>query len=339
MKMAWVSTLFIILMACNGSSSEPVVSQQPTAPQPELLKRITFGSCNKSDLPQPLWAPISQNNPDLWVWLGDIVYGDIGPDPANVMYNHQKNIEGYRKLREQTRVIGVWDDHDYGLNNGGKEHKDKVASRDLLFDFLDEPANSPRRQHEGAYMNYTFGPEGQQVAVILLDIRWNRDEPGPDGDILGETQWQWLENILRNSKAQIHIIGGGIQFLPRDHQYEKWSEFPKAHKRLLDLFAITKAPGLVLISGDRHLGEITRESEGLPYPVYEVTSSGMTHSYDSFEGEPNTRRVGEVFQYLHFGMIEIDWEGKKLDLQLRDKDNKIVVNKGLTFAEITPSQP
>jgi alkaline phosphatase D len=49
------------------------------------------------------------------------------------------------------------------------------------------------------------------VKVILLDTRYNRDAVYSDGDMLGEPQWQWLEEQLRSSDAQIHVIGSSVQ--------------------------------------------------------------------------------------------------------------------------------
>lgn len=39
------------------------------------LERIAFGSCNREYKPQSLWKPIRECKPNLWIWLGDIVYG------------------------------------------------------------------------------------------------------------------------------------------------------------------------------------------------------------------------------------------------------------------------
>ncbi len=47
-----------------------------TLPGSGDVTRVAFGSCNRSDLPQPLWTPIIETRPDLWIWTGDIVYGD-----------------------------------------------------------------------------------------------------------------------------------------------------------------------------------------------------------------------------------------------------------------------
>ena len=37
---------------------------------------FVFGSCNKPDLPQPLWGPVVSLRPQVFIWLGDAVYAD-----------------------------------------------------------------------------------------------------------------------------------------------------------------------------------------------------------------------------------------------------------------------
>jgi alkaline phosphatase D len=43
--------------------------QAQVAKQRDITK-ISFGSCNKQNLDQPLWKKIENYNPDLWIWLG-----------------------------------------------------------------------------------------------------------------------------------------------------------------------------------------------------------------------------------------------------------------------------
>jgi alkaline phosphatase D len=48
-------------------------------------------------------------------------------------------------MASKTKVIGVWDDHDYGNNNGGGSFALKVPMKELFLEFLDEPQDSPVR--------------------------------------------------------------------------------------------------------------------------------------------------------------------------------------------------
>ncbi|MCC9168921.1 alkaline phosphatase family protein [Pontibacter sp. XAAS-A31] len=297
---------------------------------------MAFGSCNRQNLPQPMWKAISKEQPDLWIWLGDNIYGDS--DDMSVLkakYETQANQEGYRKLTAEVPVIGTWDDHDYGRNDAGKEYPHKRESQQLALDFLKEPANSPRRKQEGIYAAYDYKLKNKTVKVILLDVRYHQDGlqkdsvkayiPNTQGDILGEAQWKWLEKQLKESKADAHIIGSGIQFIPDQHPYEKWANFPAARKRLFDLLAKTKPKGAMLVSGDRHIGEFSKmEVEGLGYPVYEITSSGLTHSSTNNTSEYNPYRIGPLVNQKHFGVFTFQEKANtfSVEVELKGEDGK-----------------
>ena len=101
---------------------------------------IAFGSCNRVDLPNLLWDDILNTEPDVWIWGGDNIYADTDDMKAlRAMYDQQKNEPGYKKLAQTTDVLGTWDDHDYGLNDGGVEFKAKDASQQEFLNFMNVP--------------------------------------------------------------------------------------------------------------------------------------------------------------------------------------------------------
>lgn len=305
-----------LLIGCH--SSRPPQSTTPAKP----LSTIAFGSCSRQNLPKPLWDDVVAQKPDLWIWLGDNIYGDSeNMDTLRAKYALQKSDPVYQQLRQHTPIIGVWDDHDFGVNDGGKEYPKRMESQQLMLDFLDVPTDSPLRKQDGAYSSHVYGPKGQRVKVILLDGRSFRDPlkkvnkqnvPDPSGDILGDAQWKWLEQELTHSDADIHIIGSGIQIIPEQHVYEKWANFPTARQRFFDLLTRTKPKGTILISGDRHIAEISKLSlPGLGYDLYDITSSGLTHASEPHQ-EPNRYRVGDMVAKLNYAVIQIDWRAKPL---------------------------
>ncbi|MEJ8801210.1 alkaline phosphatase D family protein [Pontibacter sp. H249] len=309
----------VILSACQ----KPAATSQNETP----LTTLAFGSCNREDLPQPLWPVIVQNKPQVWAWLGDNIYGDsYDMNVLRQKYDMVKAEPGYQQLMATSEIIGVWDDHDYGLNDGGKEYTMRQESAQLFWDFIGEPADSPRRQQEGVYSSHTYGPAGKQVKVIMLDSRYHRDsllridkvyQVNETGDVLGEEQWQWLEQELRNSKADINLIGNGIQVLPEEQVFEKWANFPASRKRLLDLIAASNAKGVILLSGDRHIAEISKTNlPGMSYPLYEVTSSGLTHVYSGAAEEPNKYRIGRLIKQLNFGVLNFNWNVKQVEVEM-----------------------
>lgn len=311
----------LLLLCASTIAADTVASNDPVV-------RIAFGSCSRQDRPQPLWQPIIDTQPDVWIWTGDIVYGDTEDmDELRAKYDLLKRHPGYTRLRNLCPILGIYDDHDYGLNNGGKEFGPRAQSQQALLDFLDEPADSPRRQRAGAYTSTDLGEPGQQVRIILLDTRYHREAPGDSADVLGAQQWDWLAGQLTRSPAQIHVIVSSIQVVPDGHPYEKWSNFPQSRARLLTLVQESGASGVLFISGDRHLAEISRwDGDDDATPLFDVTSSGMTHSYTSYSGEPNRWRVGSPFTSLNFGTLDIDWNTEPIvvDMQIRNASGAIV---------------
>ncbi len=295
---------------------------------------IAFGSCNKHDEPQPLWNPILKNKPDLWIWTGDIIYGDTkNMELMQSKYDAQKKNPSYQKILDYCPVIGVWDDHDFGQNDGGKKYTMKKESKDLLMSFLDVPEDAEVMKHDGVYTSYTYGEKDKMIKVILLDCRTFKDDikrtnkisiADPNADLLGATQWAWFENELRQSKASVNIIVSSIQVIPEEHRFEKWANHPTDRARLFELLKKTKPKNTVLVSGDRHIGELSKiDLEGFGTLV-EITSSGLTHAYTSFTSEDNKHRIGKPQPVLNFGVINIDWNAYSpiLKMELRGEDNK-----------------
>ncbi|MCB0531717.1 MAG: alkaline phosphatase family protein [Lewinellaceae bacterium] len=350
-QLPWVALLvccvfYFPLSAQRADSSEDEtpkdVDLEAFMPRPidrsQDLQVITFGSCNKVDKPQTMWLDIAANNPNLWIWLGDIIYADT--TNMRALANHYKRLKvtpGYKQLRKNTQIIGVYDDHDYGANDAGKGLPNKKGSQQCLLDFLDVPYREPVRRQEGAYQSYLFGKGEHQIKIIVMDTRYFRDTliPDPDpnhryipnmeGDILGEAQWQWLERELTNSPAKLHILCSSIQILADEHGHEKWGNFPNARKRMLQMIVRLKPKNLLILSGDRHMAEVTKmDLQGLPYPLYDFTSSGLTH-IRSGTSEPNKMRVGDMIVKKNFGLLRIQWEGEDpiVTMEVRGNRNEL----------------
>ena len=343
--------LFLLpILACNNKIAKETRVKPLSFDNKKEMSTIALGSCNDQARSQEIWQYIVANQPELWVWLGDNIYADT--EDMKVMadkYNQQKSNQGYQSLIKTCPIIGIWDDHDYGINDAGIEYAKKIESKKLMLDFLDVPKNADvRKKRDAAYQSFVYGPEGKQVKVILLDARYYRDALTKDdregrryqaseegtGNVLGEEQWQWLEKELMESTAQVHLIGSGIQFIPEDHGWEKWANFPIERKRFFDLLAKTKPKNPVLMSGDRHIAELSKiQIKGLDYPVYEITSSGLTHVWGVRRPELNQHRVGEIVYDRNFALLHIDWTKKnpELTVEVKGLKNESFLKKTLEY--------
>lgn len=218
--------------------------------QAGTVDKILFGSCSHQDKAIPIFNAINQEQADLFVFLGDNVYGDTeNMDELKAKYRKLGSKPGFISLRSTTPVIAMWDDHDYGENDAGAEYPLKEQSRQIMLDFWQEPKDSPRRtQSTGIHTSYMYGEGDHSVQVIMPDLRWNRpalnsigefsywvnslfNNTGPyrpvenNVSMLGEAQWQWLEQELLKP-AKVKVIASSLQLIPDFTGWESWANFP-----------------------------------------------------------------------------------------------------------------
>ncbi len=318
MKYSVLGTFIILFLSCATQKKKPV-NVDNTADF-----TLAFGSCNKTDIPNLLWDDILNIKPDVWVWGGDNIYADTD-DMVKLkqMYAAQNKIDGYDALKNATTILGTWDDHDYGLNDGGVEFTAKAESQQMFLDFMNVAKNDPLWKQEGIYTTKEYKLKQGTVNIIILDTRYFRTQLTPDtetgkrikpnvygeGTLLGEAQWNWLEGELNETKADFNVIVSSVQFLSNEHGFETWGNFPHEVDRLKKRIAQSKAKGVVILSGDRHISEFSKTTiPGMEYPLIDFTSSGLTHAYKSFSGEPNAYRVGEVIFTESFGVLRFNFD-------------------------------
>jgi alkaline phosphatase D len=322
------------------------------------LEYIQFGSCSHQDKPMPIFDAINQEPSDLFIFLGDNVYGDTeNMEDLKGKYVRLAANPGFKTLQSRVPTIAIWDDHDFGENDAGADYPQKEASRDIMLDFWQEPQDSPRRSRDsGIYTSYHYGEEGQRVQVILPDLRWNRPALNSIGEwgyriqslfnnkgpyrpsddtvsMLGEAQWQWLEQELLKP-SEIKIIASSLQLIPEFTGWESWANFPHDRKRLFDFIAKHKIGGVVFISGDTHWGELSRYQVNNSYPFWEVTSSGLTQEWKDVS--PNEHRVGEPISTVNYGFIDIDWQqtDPRISFGLKNVNGQITHTQTTTLSSL-----
>lgn len=388
--------IFALLVLASG----PVLRAFDLPAQSDkVIQRVAFGSCNNSTQPAPVWDAVVKADPQVWLWLGDTVYADV-PRPSGDtleertrvvldrlpdLYGRQRALPAYQRLMSRALIMGTWDDHDYGLNDMGADFPGRAEAQQHFFDFYGEPKDSPRRTRPGVYSSIVLGPSGKRVQIVVLDTRSFRSpledgnfpkdqrvegRPGPyrpsiddKTTLLGPDQWSWLERTLQQP-AEVRIIVTSIQLIADDHRFEKWGNFPHERRRLLRLIRDQRIGGVIVVSGDRHTGELScldplREPEGKEidpgYPLFDLTSSALNRSAPIiassqltsserrpvvFSHEINRHRIGSRFGYNHFGLIEIDWSapgGGEVTLSLRSETGDEVLRQRVSVAALQPA--
>jgi alkaline phosphatase D len=201
-----LALLSCILRAGVAHGSRPA-GVPPPAHLDRADLRFAFGSCSRHDKPQSVWGAVRAVAPDAFVWLGDVIYADgkvngtrayVGNERHRAAFETQLEHPEYAALARETKIVGTWDDHDFGFNNAGAEWEEKPFAKQVFLDFLGVPADSPRRERAGVYAHHTFRNLGRDknrsARLILLDTRFH--QRAERGELLGEDQWRWLERAL-----------------------------------------------------------------------------------------------------------------------------------------------
>ena len=300
---------------------------------------IGFGSCIDQDLPQPIWSAIEAKNVDAFMFLGDNVYGD---HPSGKLDKLRKSyITQSTKLPKwlnKKKVVSIWDDHDYGINDGGGDFKNKRESQKLFLDFWQIPENDPRHKRDGLYFNELIEIDGFKINLIVLDTRFFRSKLSSnkspyiptdniDTTILGDEQWTWFKQVL-NHDSDLILVLSSIQILATEHVFEKWDLFPHERLKMMKLLDSIETKSLI-ISGDRHKGglykkgsliELTSSSLNKPTTAARI-SRNLPIVADSIKKqllEDDKLLQNKIYNYENFGLIKINTKTQKIEISLND---------------------
>ena len=328
---------FLIFFFFNASYSEDIVNKKTI--------KFIFGSCSNQNKLMPHWNYINSYKPDYLILLGDNVYGDFNNSDATNLQNAYKVLDNdkyFRLLKETTDIFSIWDDHDYGKNDGGKNWIYKEKAKKLFLDFYNVNENDERRKREGLYKSWEIY-NSVKIKVIALDTRYFKDEFTINRNInikkkyvsnynnkktiLGKKQWNWVSNEF-NTDYDILIILSSIQILSKNHGWEKWNNFPHERNKIINLIKNSKRPTIIL-SGDRHVGGIYKLND----KIYEITSSSFNQSeFNSIENDQLL--IGKIITKNNFGFMKINTKEKVVDIQLREgffNENKILSKIQIEF--------
>ncbi len=284
----------------------------PKKESPKTL--IGVLGCIREKQPIPAFSHYLESKPDLCLWIGDNVYGDtktIGLPALKESYKTMGANEGFRSLTSKFPYMATWDDHDFGKNDGGNSYPLKERSKQEFIKFWGLEKEIAASQ-EGIYYAKTFKDKGHTYQVIMLDVRYNRDSIGSNGQVLGESQWKWLEQSLAE-KSEIRFIVSGFQLLlDKESGSETWDNFPKERDRLFNLVKASGAKGVIFLTGDQHYGEVCRQPSAIGYDAVELQFCGLNQTESP---EFNTSRVSTVSRSLNSSAyIEIHWESSEYDM-------------------------
>ncbi len=279
--------------------------------------RVAFGSCPKyqDDRVQPIWPVISNLEPDLLFWIGDNIYGDtLDPDILREEYRRQRDVPGLQPLLHGTPHLAVWDDHDFALNNHDRTNPIKVQALQVFRQYWANPSYG-LADVPGVFFSSTYGA----VDFFFVDDRFYRDPDNdpdtPDKTMLGAAQLEWLLDGLAASDAVFKVIVSGSGFSSaKGPGGDSWAAFLHERDRIFDFIRDYDITGVVLVSGDTHVGELNviPWSDRGGYDLYDLVSSPLAQrNPDSWLERRPERRIRPVyFRGSNVGVLDFIFDGE-----------------------------
>ncbi len=242
--------------------------------------RLAITSCMKIGRQQRSWNLLLAEQPDLHLTVGDTHYADT-TDPTVQLQHHvtYRRVKEFADVLRQVPTYAIWDDHDYGPNNSDGTAKGKQLS---LAGWKQAWPNPPSGTADipGAFFKFSRG----DVDFFVVDGRYHRSPNElPDDDqkrMLGDAQFAWLLNGLKNSKAKFKIIASGSTL--HDSKVDGWRIYTFSRHRLFDAIKKHQISGVMYVGGDMHKSLVWQhhESDRVGYPMIEIMSSGITNGKD-----------------------------------------------------------
>jgi alkaline phosphatase D len=336
-----------LLMLGSCKPDPPIGSPRPVPKyNSRNIDKICFGSCSLEDKAQPILYKVVDKRPDVYAAIGDNVYGDTRDMAVLQQAYDMLGIKPeFINLCHNTDVIAVWDDHDYGENDAGINYPFKAESKQIFMKFWNVDESSDRFDHEGIYTSYYYGDDAHRVQIIMLDNRTFRSDLiwGAGGyqqnydsnaTMLGAQQWAWLAQEL-TVPAKFRIICTSTQFGREYNMQESWSNFPYEQQKMFNTIQQAHANGVVFISGDEHLAELTLRNIPGMYPMYDLTASGINRGSD--DPSSNIYRISNKIITDNFGFIRFNWDSADptITLSACDKDGNVKIERVVSLSEIS----
>jgi phosphodiesterase/alkaline phosphatase D-like protein len=269
--------------------------------------KIAFTSCINFEVfpEQPEWKDMGKEEPDYLFLLGDQVYLDKGNVAVDLStcdletfkeivtkkYSQQWNEQNFKALLQSVKtkggLFGVWDDHDFLWNNAkGAELKSDLDQQKMVFS-----KEMFHRYFENCSTNLPelyYVLDTPYARIIFLDNRSYAQNPGAQKELLGEKQFQFLEEKLKHDLPYTLVCGGltlsGGFVLGVSE--ENWLRYPQELQRFSELLSI--APKPLFLSGDVHNNHFIpprKLKQGIKTPAqiissgFQVLMAGIQHNW------------------------------------------------------------
>lgn len=274
-----------------------------------------------------IFETMSKMPASFHLWLGDNWYTrEVDYSSTwglNYRASHDRATPVLQRFMASMPQYAIWDDHDFGPNDIGKNYIFKKESRQVFKDYWLNPSYG--EEDKGIYSLISYS----DVDIFLTDGRYFRSDdkmpdsangkPNADKEYFGRMQMEWLKNSLLFSKATFKIIATGSQVLNPLNRFECMRSYSAEYYEFMQFLSAHKIPGVIFFSGDRHHSEVIRLERPGSYPLYDVTASPYTSGVSRAGGKEKDnpyRMPGTLVEEQNFASVSVSGKSGERELKV-----------------------
>jgi alkaline phosphatase D len=310
---------------------------------------FAFSSCADTNSNHPVFETIRQHNPLFYLNLGDLHYRDIPVNDRDLFrqgYEAVLAASSQAALYRDVPFVYMWDDHDYGPNDGDATAPGREAARLVYQEYVPHYPLLLGSGDVPIYQAFTVG----RVRLVLTDTRSLRDTKAVDVDdpnksMLGAAQKAWLKQEFLQAQGVYPLLiwvspspwiadppGAGI---------DNWNGFRAERREIADFLEANEIRNVLMVSGDVHMLAIdngrnnTYASSGKPnFPI--MQASALDRPNPTYLPD-NTYSEGQYPGSGQFGLVTITDDGGDVVTVLLNGRNHL--NANIVSLTLTMPQP
>jgi alkaline phosphatase D len=306
-----------------------------------------FSGCGKTGSERMVYDKIREENPLFYLITGDFFYGDI-KDNCREQFQHyyDSTLQSARQasLYRATPIAYMWDDHDFGPGNSGRDATCKQAAKRAYKTYVPHYPLAFNSDTMPLSQSFTAG----RVRFLLTDLRSEKSKPkyknceqleaGSNFGSQAHLQWFKKELLLAKKQGQLVAWVSGIPFINyiggpnyQCDEDDDWGGFQQEREQLIR-FINDNNINICILSGDAHAVAIDDGTHsGKPYsdkrsiPVFQAASLDKPGSYKGGPYSHGYHPGGG--QYGRVRVIDNGAQGICMEWKAMNEKNEVVKNE------------
>ncbi len=254
--------------AGDGLLARSPIGRVKTAPAPGDLAPVVVATTSCTNATQRPYAALSsmanRADADLFLHLGDQSYNDGLSDLGGFRDAWRSTLTepGYLALHQAMGFFQTWDDHEVDNDYDPTTVAPSILSN--AFQSYYETFAVERGPSGGLWNNYAWG---DTVEFIILDSRSERYVPDRSYYI-SQAQMDFVKERLTNSTAHFKVLLNSVPITDMPTGYvgesDRWEGYDRQRDELLNHITDNDIRNVWFLSGDFHIGMVTRVSNTGP---------------------------------------------------------------------------